>query len=169
MAKRLKVFSDYICPWCYFSTVRIEQLRQDFQIDVEWIAFPPPPRDPCRGAPPPGDLCGPHRGPAPDHGAHEESGRGVGAAHGGADHELQQPKRAGAGQVGPRASERARNFITRSSRPISAKARTSPNPRSWRRSPRPWGSMKRRPARSSRRGASERPWMPTGVSAKSSG
>jgi len=28
--KYLEVFSDYIWPWCYFSTGRIEKLRENF-------------------------------------------------------------------------------------------------------------------------------------------
>jgi predicted DsbA family dithiol-disulfide isomerase len=51
MPKVLKVFSDYICPWCYFSTRRIEEVRENFNVKIQWIAFPLHPETPPEGLP----------------------------------------------------------------------------------------------------------------------
>jgi predicted DsbA family dithiol-disulfide isomerase len=45
----LKVFTDFVCPWCYLSTPRVEKLRRNFEIDVEWIFFPLHPATPAEG------------------------------------------------------------------------------------------------------------------------
>jgi predicted DsbA family dithiol-disulfide isomerase len=45
------VFSDYIWPWCYFITGRIEKLQANFHIDIEWKAFPLHPEIPPEGVP----------------------------------------------------------------------------------------------------------------------
>jgi predicted DsbA family dithiol-disulfide isomerase len=47
----LDVFSDYICPWCYFSSAAIEKLRENFKIEVRWRAFPLHPETPEAGLP----------------------------------------------------------------------------------------------------------------------
>jgi predicted DsbA family dithiol-disulfide isomerase len=39
-ALRLEVFSDYICPWCYLGSARVERLQQDFFLDVRFTHFP---------------------------------------------------------------------------------------------------------------------------------
>jgi predicted DsbA family dithiol-disulfide isomerase len=49
MPKYLQVFSDYIWPWCYFSTGRIEKLKENFEIEVQWRAFPLHPETPEGG------------------------------------------------------------------------------------------------------------------------
>ncbi len=36
---RLRVVSDYICPWCYVGLTRVEQLRDEFDIELEVGAF----------------------------------------------------------------------------------------------------------------------------------
>ena len=46
---KLEVFSDYIWPWCYFITGRIEKLQSEFKIDVHWTAFPLHPETPPEG------------------------------------------------------------------------------------------------------------------------
>ena len=46
---KFEVFSDYIWPWCYFITGRIEQLQSEFNIDVHWTAFPLHPETPAEG------------------------------------------------------------------------------------------------------------------------
>lgn len=46
----LEVFSDIACPWCYFSTGHIEQLKEEFNLDVKWIAFPLHPETPEEGS-----------------------------------------------------------------------------------------------------------------------
>ena len=45
----LEIFYDYVCPWCYFSTGGIEQLRKEFDIDIRWTAFPLYPETPEKG------------------------------------------------------------------------------------------------------------------------
>ena len=53
---RLKIiaYSDYVCPWCYIGFQRIEQLRHEFPVDVEWRPFELHPETPVTGA----DLTG---------------------------------------------------------------------------------------------------------------
>ena len=45
----LEVFSDYIWPWCYFITGRIERLKRNYHVDIRWIAFPLHPEIPEDG------------------------------------------------------------------------------------------------------------------------
>ena len=45
----LEIFSDYVWPWCYFITGRIEQLQNEFDIDIKWTAFPLHPETPADG------------------------------------------------------------------------------------------------------------------------
>src|SRR5215510_10033260 len=47
----LEVFTDFVCPWCYLSTARIEQLKRNFQIDLHWVYFPLHPDTPSEGLP----------------------------------------------------------------------------------------------------------------------
>ena len=49
--KKLKivVFSDYICPFCYIGFYRVEQLRNNFDIDFEWRPFEIHPETPKEG------------------------------------------------------------------------------------------------------------------------
>lgn len=37
--KKLEVFFDYICPWCYLNSVSIEKIEKEYGIDVDWKAF----------------------------------------------------------------------------------------------------------------------------------
>jgi predicted DsbA family dithiol-disulfide isomerase len=46
---KLKVFTDFVCPWCYLSTPRVEKLRRKFEIDVQWLFFPLHPATPVEG------------------------------------------------------------------------------------------------------------------------
>ncbi len=46
---KLKVFSDYVWPWCYLSTGRIEKLKEQFDVEVELIHFPLHPETPDDG------------------------------------------------------------------------------------------------------------------------
>ena len=50
--KKLKivVFSDYICPFCYIGYYRVEQLKKNFEIEVEWRPFEIHPETPKQGA-----------------------------------------------------------------------------------------------------------------------
>ena len=45
----LEVFTDFVCPWCYLNTTRVEKLRQNFDVDVHWLYFPLHPDTPANG------------------------------------------------------------------------------------------------------------------------
>jgi len=45
----LEVFSDYVCPWCYLSTPRIERLAKEHGVRVKWVHFPLHPETPPEG------------------------------------------------------------------------------------------------------------------------
>jgi predicted DsbA family dithiol-disulfide isomerase len=49
---KLKViaYSDYICPFCYIGYNRIEQLKKEYNLDVEWRPFEIHPETPKNGA-----------------------------------------------------------------------------------------------------------------------
>ena len=49
---KLKViaYSDYICPFCYIGYHRIEQLKKEYNLDVEWKPFEIHPETPKSGA-----------------------------------------------------------------------------------------------------------------------
>jgi predicted DsbA family dithiol-disulfide isomerase len=46
---KLEVFTDFVCPWCYLSTPRVEKLKRNFDIDVQWTFFPLHPETPPEG------------------------------------------------------------------------------------------------------------------------
>jgi predicted DsbA family dithiol-disulfide isomerase len=48
---RLRVVSDYICPWCYIGLTRVEKLRDEFDIELEVGAFELRPGIPPEGMP----------------------------------------------------------------------------------------------------------------------
>src|SRR5438128_1170625 len=48
-AIKLEVFTDFVCPWCYLCTPRVESLRRSFEIDVQWVFFPLHPDTPREG------------------------------------------------------------------------------------------------------------------------
>jgi len=45
----LEVFTDFVCPWCYLATPRVERLRQNYDVDVQWTYFPLHPETPVDG------------------------------------------------------------------------------------------------------------------------
>ena len=45
----LEIFSDYVWPWCYFITGRIEKLQKEYDISIIWKAFPLHPETPEEG------------------------------------------------------------------------------------------------------------------------
>jgi predicted DsbA family dithiol-disulfide isomerase len=45
----LEVFSDYVCPWCYLSTPRIERLKKEHGVQVKLVHFPLHPETPAEG------------------------------------------------------------------------------------------------------------------------
>ncbi len=49
--KKLKVivYSDYICPFCYIGFHRIEKLKEQFNLEVEWEPFELHPETPKEG------------------------------------------------------------------------------------------------------------------------
>ncbi len=49
--KKLKivVFSDYICPFCYIGFYRVEQLKENYDLEVEWRPFEIHPETPKEG------------------------------------------------------------------------------------------------------------------------
>jgi predicted DsbA family dithiol-disulfide isomerase len=48
---RLRLISDYICPWCYIGRVRAERLRSDFPLQLQLSAFDLRPGLPPEGLP----------------------------------------------------------------------------------------------------------------------
>ncbi len=36
---KIVVYSDYICPFCFIGYLRIEKLKKEFTLDVEWRPF----------------------------------------------------------------------------------------------------------------------------------
>ncbi len=46
---KITVYSDYICPFCYIGFDRIEKLKQQFNLDVEWQPFEIHPETPREG------------------------------------------------------------------------------------------------------------------------
>ena len=47
--KILEVFSDYVCPWCYLSTARIDRLKKEHGVQVKFVHFPLHPDTPQEG------------------------------------------------------------------------------------------------------------------------
>lgn len=43
-------YSDYVCPWCYIGLQRVDALRREFPVDVEWRPFELHPETPRTGA-----------------------------------------------------------------------------------------------------------------------
>ena len=48
---RLRLVSDYICPWCYIGRVRLEHLRAEFALQIQISAFDLRPGLPAEGLP----------------------------------------------------------------------------------------------------------------------
>jgi predicted DsbA family dithiol-disulfide isomerase len=46
---QLEVFTDFVCPWCYLCTPRVEKLKRNFDLDVQWSYFPLHPDTPREG------------------------------------------------------------------------------------------------------------------------
>ncbi len=49
MTINLDLYSDYVCPWCYFMTGRIDRLFKEFDVSITWRAFPLHPDTPEGG------------------------------------------------------------------------------------------------------------------------
>ena len=48
---QVAVVSDYICPWCYLATARVDRMVREFAVAVEWIPFELHPQTPAAGVP----------------------------------------------------------------------------------------------------------------------
>ncbi len=48
---QVAVLSDYICPFCYIGYLRLEKLRQHFQLAVNWALVEIHPESPVAGKP----------------------------------------------------------------------------------------------------------------------
>lgn len=49
---KVRVFSDYICPFCYIGKERVERLKEEFGVEVEWKGIELHPEIPEGGATP---------------------------------------------------------------------------------------------------------------------
>src|SRR5436190_23761314 len=45
----VEVFTDFVCPWCYLNTARVEKLQKHFDVEVLWLYFPLHPETPPDG------------------------------------------------------------------------------------------------------------------------
>lgn len=48
---KVSVFSDYICPFCYFGSRRVLRLRDEFDLKVNWCGLEIHPETPAAGMP----------------------------------------------------------------------------------------------------------------------
>ena len=48
---RVTVFSDYICPFCYIGDARLQRLREEFDLKVNWCFLEIHPETPAEGQP----------------------------------------------------------------------------------------------------------------------
>lgn len=47
----VKVYSDYICPFCYIGYLRLEKLRGEYEVDADWRFLEIHPDNPPEGKP----------------------------------------------------------------------------------------------------------------------
>ena len=47
----IKVFSDYICPFCYLLVPKLDRLKKELPVDVEWQPVLSHPEIPEQGIP----------------------------------------------------------------------------------------------------------------------
>ncbi|WP_432409481.1 DsbA family oxidoreductase [Wukongibacter sp. M2B1] len=45
----IKIFSDYICPFCYIGLGIVNELKKDYKIKEEWVGFEIHPETPSQG------------------------------------------------------------------------------------------------------------------------
>jgi predicted DsbA family dithiol-disulfide isomerase len=48
---KISVFSDYICPFCYIGHHRLQQLKQDYDLKINWCFIEIHPDTPAKGMP----------------------------------------------------------------------------------------------------------------------
>jgi predicted DsbA family dithiol-disulfide isomerase len=46
---KVTVISDYVCPWCYIGSRRVEQFGREFDVDVTWWPYELHPETPREG------------------------------------------------------------------------------------------------------------------------
>lgn len=39
MAHKVKIFFDYVCPYCFIAKGMVDELRKNHELEVEWIPF----------------------------------------------------------------------------------------------------------------------------------
>lgn len=49
MKKKVIVYSDYICPFCYIGKHRMDRLRDEFDVEIEWRGLEIHPETPPEG------------------------------------------------------------------------------------------------------------------------
>ncbi len=47
----LRVWSDYVCPWCYVGQVEVQKLKKEYDVQVDWRPFYLRPETPPEGLP----------------------------------------------------------------------------------------------------------------------
>lgn len=48
---KVAVYSDYICPFCYIGYLRLEKLRDEYELDIDWRFLEIHPDNPPEGKP----------------------------------------------------------------------------------------------------------------------
>ncbi len=48
---KVVIYSDYICPFCYIGKDRVDKLKEEFEMDVEWKMIEIHPETPMQGIP----------------------------------------------------------------------------------------------------------------------
>lgn len=48
---KVAVYSDYICPFCYIGYLRMEKLRDEYDLDIDWRFLEIHPDNPAEGRP----------------------------------------------------------------------------------------------------------------------
>ena len=48
---KISIFSDYICPFCYIGHHRLQQLKQDYELKINWCFVEIHPETPAEGMP----------------------------------------------------------------------------------------------------------------------
>ena len=46
---KLKIFTDYVCPWCYLSHARLKKIIMNYNLHIQIIHFPLHPETPGEG------------------------------------------------------------------------------------------------------------------------
>ena len=46
---KLKIFTDYVCPWCYLSHTRLKKIIMNYNLQIQIIHFPLHPETPAEG------------------------------------------------------------------------------------------------------------------------